>query len=482
MGRRTRARLRGSDTAAGAHHDADPGQRLRSVIGNQAMQRLLSEEAAPQLPVRELFPTAEGRPLPAAVRMDVERRLGHDFSAVRVHSGERSEQVAAALNARAFTVGGDIAFNRGELSYASPAGRQLLMHELVHTIQQGAAHRFEPPGVSLPPAFTTVLSPRVQRQPGGSRRIRINVRRLRAMLRQMAPAELVDLIDDNPMNGSFVRARQVVSGNNTLNFELSVDFNPSPLAAFRGQKGRTVPGGPPVVRHAGAGTTTTHRIRIEVFTNRISGPELVRQIPDPVDRLHSALAETLYHELIHAQLRIDRALPAGVARSRTSQELAGFTDIARSPSFMLLRQRVREQVLHLFVMARSAVGVTTGPPAADLDWFLNATIDFLIEEKYAGQTASEAFGRRRSNADIADVYATEVAQRIERFARSQPGANRAAHPSALPSWPLEVADLREVVTLLFDEIDRERAHPFEELMPGFSPSPFAPPGPAVLGP
>jgi hypothetical protein len=42
------------------------------------------------------------------------------------------------LNARAFTVGSNIAFNSGEYQPGTTEGRHLLAHELTHTVQQGA--------------------------------------------------------------------------------------------------------------------------------------------------------------------------------------------------------------------------------------------------------------------------------------------------------------------------------------------------------
>src|SRR5207247_2219525 len=41
-------------------------------------------------------------------------RLGFDFSAVRVHTDQRSKDVARMLNARAFTMGRDIVFGSGQ--------------------------------------------------------------------------------------------------------------------------------------------------------------------------------------------------------------------------------------------------------------------------------------------------------------------------------------------------------------------------------
>ncbi len=80
-----------------------------------------------------------GRPLPAGERHFFERRFGHDFSAVRIHTGPAASRAAQAIGARAYALGTDIAFDTGQFAPGSPAGRHLIAHELTHTLQQGSA-------------------------------------------------------------------------------------------------------------------------------------------------------------------------------------------------------------------------------------------------------------------------------------------------------------------------------------------------------
>ncbi|HEU4324980.1 MAG TPA: DUF4157 domain-containing protein [Roseiflexaceae bacterium] len=77
-----------------------------------------------------------GSPLPAGERSFFENRFGHDFSQVRIHADSGAADTARSLNARAFTVGNDIAFDAGEYQPGTESGRHLLAHELTHTIQQ----------------------------------------------------------------------------------------------------------------------------------------------------------------------------------------------------------------------------------------------------------------------------------------------------------------------------------------------------------
>ncbi|MDD5366301.1 MAG: DUF4157 domain-containing protein [Gallionellaceae bacterium] len=78
-----------------------------------------------------------GQTLPAGERAFFEPRLGADLGRVRVHADSEAERLAAGLSARAFTVGGDVYFGRGEYRPGTGEGRRLLAHELAHVAQQG---------------------------------------------------------------------------------------------------------------------------------------------------------------------------------------------------------------------------------------------------------------------------------------------------------------------------------------------------------
>ena len=77
-----------------------------------------------------------GSPLPQATQAFFEPRFGTDFSQVRVQTGSRAAETARSINARAFTVGRNIAFGPGQFAPESPAGSRLLAHELTHVVQQ----------------------------------------------------------------------------------------------------------------------------------------------------------------------------------------------------------------------------------------------------------------------------------------------------------------------------------------------------------
>ena len=78
-----------------------------------------------------------GQPLDASTRNFMEPRFGHDFSRVRVHSDVKAAESARAVNALAYTVGHDVVFSAGQYAPGTMLGKQLLVHELTHVVQQG---------------------------------------------------------------------------------------------------------------------------------------------------------------------------------------------------------------------------------------------------------------------------------------------------------------------------------------------------------
>lgn len=77
-----------------------------------------------------------GRPLSMEMRGYFEPRFGTDLSGVRIHDGPRAADAARIINARAYTLGHNIAFAAGEFSPHTTEGRRLMAHELAHTLQQ----------------------------------------------------------------------------------------------------------------------------------------------------------------------------------------------------------------------------------------------------------------------------------------------------------------------------------------------------------
>jgi Domain of unknown function (DUF4157) len=143
--------MRGAEAAPAG--SAEPGvQRACSGCGDEEIQRLPIVQRAGDGAAAAGGPASAGAeaavgglgggaPLAPAERDFFEPRFGRDLSGVRVHDGAAADTASRAMSARAFTLGSDIAFARGEYRPGTSEGRRLMAHELVHTIQQGDGAR-----------------------------------------------------------------------------------------------------------------------------------------------------------------------------------------------------------------------------------------------------------------------------------------------------------------------------------------------------
>jgi hypothetical protein len=82
---------------------------------------------------------ASGSPLPLSVRRFMEPRFQANFSNVKIHTGDKSAKLNRQLNAQAFTTGNQIFFGKDKFQPETSEGKELIAHELTHTIQQGEA-------------------------------------------------------------------------------------------------------------------------------------------------------------------------------------------------------------------------------------------------------------------------------------------------------------------------------------------------------
>lgn len=119
------------------NHESDPELSPEMLVGIQGILR------------------SPGQTLDQNVRTRMESHLGQDFADVRLHTDAKAAQSARAVNALAYTVGGDIVFGAGQYAPATQLGQKLLAHELTHVVQQRAT-----------PARSS--APVIQRQGGGA--------------------------------------------------------------------------------------------------------------------------------------------------------------------------------------------------------------------------------------------------------------------------------------------------------------------------
>lgn len=96
-----------------------------------------STEATPEFHSKLNASKGGGQSLEDSTRSEMESKMGADFSNVKVHTGGEANQMSESINAKAFTHGQDIYFKDGQHNTSSNEGKELLAHELVHTVQQG---------------------------------------------------------------------------------------------------------------------------------------------------------------------------------------------------------------------------------------------------------------------------------------------------------------------------------------------------------
>lgn len=128
-------------SSTGQRSSAAHRARIRAILYGPSAEKVQTKQAPGQTPrlapavEEELASLTGGQPLAPAERAFFEPRFGRSFEAVRIHTDPTAARLAAALSARAFTLGRSIVF-ADQYAPGTDAGRRLLAHELVHTIQQ----------------------------------------------------------------------------------------------------------------------------------------------------------------------------------------------------------------------------------------------------------------------------------------------------------------------------------------------------------
>ncbi|MBN2535250.1 MAG: DUF4157 domain-containing protein [Spirochaetales bacterium] len=108
-----------------------------STIKNIQKKNTGKNIKAEQIKAKNTTFKSSGQPLQKHIRDYYEPRFGVDLGNVNVHSDSNADRLAKAINARAFTLGNDIFFAKGEYSPETGKGKKLIAHELTHVLQQG---------------------------------------------------------------------------------------------------------------------------------------------------------------------------------------------------------------------------------------------------------------------------------------------------------------------------------------------------------
>jgi hypothetical protein len=199
--------------ACDPEHDAGLVQRT-SVVSTASMK------AAPDS-VHDAL-RSPGTALDADTRAFFEPLFDHDFSRVRVHTGQAAADSAEAISARAYTVGNDIVLRSGSTGQALAPGSRLLAHELAHVVQQAGG--MPPHGqLEIGPASSPAEgeADRIADHVLNGRRVRVSPSPAGAVRRQLSCPELINPGDQQAVAGIGTPAHNAIEEHARRSFKRS---------------------------------------------------------------------------------------------------------------------------------------------------------------------------------------------------------------------------------------------------------------------
>ena len=464
-----------------------------------------------------------GDRLPFGLRQHFETTLGHDLSGVRLRTGEAAAAAAHGLSAAAFTTGNEITFGQGQYMPHTHAGRHLLAHELSHVIQQGAAPRMAA-AVHAPVRFTG-QAPRVQRQDfnpvGGDWSKRPDVIKKLIKDNDATPGkEVSKAIEKNNLKGTPSLFRTEVIDNKTHEWRLTINaawldkgsLNPGTKYGITKDTFRYTYKG----KHA---DIEVHEIPIEVNYLFHSTGEYLKLFPkgskaNDEARVNLVAARTIYHELIHAMIRVDEESQ----NSPQTQPSVGFAKqnakLKSSPKLAAIEQAVKQSVSRLVYAAEKlanrgdlfakpgetlktrAEKIMDEAKADKLDEkympnlskavqdsipfanksdehvnFLEETMRMLLEEKYARKATGDAFKLKdyQENSKLVDDYVGQIESTVLNLARKKTGLAGLVLAGD-KDYDRELSGLHSNVLTMYNLLDTE-----PEVTPGVGPKMFSTP-------
>jgi hypothetical protein len=418
------------------------------------------QQEAPGL-VQEVL-RSPGAPLAGDIRSFMEPQFGHDFSHVRVHTDSGGAESAQAVRADAYTVGSHIVFANGRFEPASAAGRRLLAHELAHVVQQGPAARSQPqkplPASDGKQAKTVTQIPSSASPPKVQRQPQLQLMLPRQALKNIGNRDVNEIVDKLPqrlMNGQAAEVKQVTINGVRHKFMLAITI---------------VRGAPPPTSKGAAETSpqTTSGPQNNIHTIPIS---IYERLPDPT--------RTLFHELVHARMEIDKLLPSDQQSEtfrRYSQQLAMATD----PALLIvtgtkpLEVAVLDGIAKIRSWYQTFVKGFVTPPALGPEHDIDNFLEHWVNEKFANQEAGaakvpprpgiKAVSRPALNLTIAGRYAGNVDDDFHKYASIQHlgdtvarAVERTKSSASLPSKDDLTKSLAGTLVRWFDALDRQMA-------------------------
>lgn len=321
---------------------------------------------------------SKGQPLSGKEQAFYGDRLGYDFGAVRIHTGEEAAESARDAGAKAYTYGNHVVFNEGKYNPGSQDGRKLLAHELTHVVQQKPGPASAPGQVHRQTGDRTATAgPRTTATDPAAFRTRLSI-----ALSQMTTPTVVG----ETLSGTLEPVLREMGAN----------------AEWRDATGAVTAGAEVPVQLAQGG----RMVRLRLVLDDAPNPPLAGQFNSTGADLGTirvytrenadadTLATTLYHESLHLMRWLARNAPGGNLVAETGatggrrMTLEGI-DPARQPRHLAM---VRRRVDGLASSVNSARPATDRIDAAGID----RVSDFMLEE-YLTRVETEVFRLMRDS-------------------------------------------------------------------------------------
>jgi hypothetical protein len=270
-----------------------------------------------------------GQKLDAGTRGFMESRFGYDFGNVQIHNDSSAHQSSSEINALAYTHGNHVVFGEGQYRPNTNSGKQLMAHELVHVVQQSAS--------------SNVPIPTIQMQKASKRSPSKRKGNIIAQFQQ----EVIDLYIWPNALGSIGWVKNIAVGQEVWDQLIKAGVNITilfvaekkdiPVKKDFNALGFTDDSGDPWILYVLVGQPDYYYVQ--------EGPAYVQK-ERIIARSQDDIADTLFHELLHAWFKTyikNTAIPSGHTERAVGIDAANFDPKEYAPEFLDRWRKFRQE-------------------------------------------------------------------------------------------------------------------------------------------
>lgn len=359
-----------------------------------------------------------GQPLPDSVLSFFEPRFGRDFSDVRIHSDSRANEAASAVQARAFTLGKDIIFGVGEYTPHSEEGQRLLAHELAHIKQQDSAPlviQRKPDETKAMPRFTGDM-------------VYDLIKKRDPKVAELITRQSIDLVHPKEPP-SIIEAEPPPKGEAQHVWKVYVSPQP-------GLKNSSTETGETKTKRVNRRIQVTHSHYIRWALPLQPREEFLKQSQSDADALALEAANSLFHELLHTWIKIEKDPNWVSEHSLIFQDYIKIFSVADSPALAAQKELLLKKIGEMGTLGGKVRSVN------GLKYVKDTYYEFLLHEKYDADKIKTAFGRTYTNSEIAQKYGEEVSRSL--------GTDK-------PIFKAKQAEFIATIKAMYDKVDQQAA-------------------------